>query len=83
MNQQKIDKFWMQHALTHARRAAAVNEVPVGAVLVHHNRLLVASHNHPIHQHDATAHAEILAIRQAGQLQQNYRLSDLTLYVTL
>jgi tRNA(adenine34) deaminase len=77
------DIFWMHHALTCARQAATMGEVPVGAVLVENNRLLARSWNQSILCHDPTAHAEILALRTAGQLKQNYRLPHLTLYVTL
>ncbi len=71
-------------ALNQARQAALLNEVPVGAVLVHkEGRILALTHNMPIHLHDPTAHAEILALRAAGQALQNYRLGDTVLVVTL
>lgn len=74
---------WMQHAFTLAKRAEQLGEVPVGAVLVQNDELIAEGWNQPIASHDATAHAEIQAIRKAGLLVQNYRLSDTTLYVTL
>lgn len=75
---------WMQHALTLAERAQAQGEVPVGAVIVDEADNLVAEGwNQPIGAHDATAHAEIMAIRAACSHNGNYRLSGLTLYVTL
>ena len=57
--------------------------MPVGAVLVHNNRVIVEGWNRPIGRHDPTAHAEIMALRQGGLVMQNYRLIDATLYVTL
>ena len=76
-------EFWMRQALEQARLAAACDEVPVGAVLVADGELLAASHNQPISSRDPTAHAEILALRQASQIRQNYRLPGTTLYVTI
>lgn len=77
------DEYWMQQALQMAQLASAAGEVPVGAVLVKDQKLIVATYNQPISTHDPCAHAEILALRQAGVLLQNYRLLDTTLYVTL
>ena len=76
-------EFWMRQALEQARLAAACEEVPVGAVLVVDGKLLAAAHNQPISRQDPTAHAEILALRQASQIRQNYRLPCSTLYVTI
>ncbi|WP_366919464.1 tRNA adenosine(34) deaminase TadA [Hydrocarboniphaga sp.] len=78
------DERWMRHALMVARRAADAGEVPVGAVLVDRNGEIVAEGwNLPISLHDASAHAEMLALRSAGQKLGNYRLAGTTLYVTL
>ena len=77
------DADWMQTALVLAGRAAASGEVPVGAVLVQGESLLAEGWNQPIAAHDPTAHAEVLALRAAGQSLGNYRLADTTLYVTL
>lgn len=77
------DVTWMTHALTLAKRAGELGEVPVGAVLVQAGQLISEGYNQPILSHDPTAHAEIVALRAAGQALQNYRLSDTTLYVTL
>jgi len=74
---------WMQDALLLANRAQQLGEVPVGAVLVQGDELIAEGWNQPIASHDATAHAEIQAIRKAGALLQNYRLPDTTLYITL
>ena len=76
-------EFWMRQALEQARMAAACEEVPVGAVLVADGKLLAAAHNQPIRGKDPTAHAEILVLRQASQIRQNYRLPGTTLYVTI
>lgn len=77
------DKAWMRHALRLAQRAEALGEVPVGAVLVKDNSCISEGWNNPIASHDATAHAEINALREAGKSLANYRLVDTTLYVTL
>ena len=73
----------MRAALEHARAAAASGEVPVGAVLVRGEQVIAAGHNAPIASHDATAHAEIAALRAAGRTLGSYRLTGTTLYVTL
>ena len=77
------DEQWMRLALAQAERAAAQGEVPVGAILVKEGELLAEACNSPISEHDATAHAEIMALRQASQNEQNYRLPGTTLYVTI
>jgi len=73
----------MQEALVEARRAAAENEVPVGAVVVRDGEVLARAHNQPIGLNDPTAHAEILALRAAAAKLGNYRLTGCDLYVTL
>ncbi len=73
----------MRHALMLAYKAAQLGEVPVGAVLVKDNQLLAEGWNQPIAGHDPTAHAEIMAIRRAAQVEQNYRLPGTTLYITI
>ncbi len=77
------DTHWMQKALNLARKAEQAGEVPVGAVLVKDNQLISEGWNQPILNHDATSHAEIMAMRAAGKKLQNYRLVDCTMYVTL
>lgn len=77
------DEAWMRHALRLAQRAESLGEVPVGAVLVKEDALLAEGWNSPIASHDASAHAEINAVREAGRRIGNYRLVDTTLYVTL
>lgn len=73
----------MREALALAREAAAAGEVPVGAVVVKDGVLVGRGMNRPIAGHDPSAHAEIAALRDAGQHLQNYRLVGCTLYVTL
>jgi tRNA(adenine34) deaminase len=77
------DTAWMQRALFLAGKASACNEVPVGAILVLNNEIIGAGWNQPITNCDPTAHAEILALREAANRQSNYRLINATLYVTL
>lgn len=74
---------WMQEALLEAEKAKEQNEVPVGAIIVHQNRIIARGHNQCIQHHDITAHAEINAIRQASIYLENYRLEECDLYVTL
>ena len=84
MNDQfAIDLAFMRIALEQARQAASSGEVPVGAVLARGEILLAAAANRPIAASDPTAHAEILAIREAAVKIGNYRLPETTLYVTL
>ena len=80
---EKTAEYWMSLALEQAQLAAAVGEVPVGAVLVRDNHLIAAGFNQPISGCDPTAHAEIVALRSAAHQLQNYRLPDTTLYVTI
>ena len=82
MNDSNHEK-WMKHALELAERSRQEGEVPVGAVIVKDNELIAEGWNQPIDKHDATAHAEIAAIRAAGIALDNYRIPDTTLYVTL
>ncbi len=75
---------WMEMALVLAAQAAAIGEVPVGAVVVSANgQLLGQGCNQPISSHDPSAHAEIVALRQAALAQQNHRLPECTLYVSI
>ncbi len=82
-NKEQLDELWMRQALRLAHKAAQLGEVPVGAVLVKDNQLLAEGWNQPIAGHDPTAHAEIMAIRRAAQVEQNYRLPGTTLYITI
>jgi tRNA(adenine34) deaminase len=73
----------MQEALALADNAAAAGEVPVGAVVVYGDRIVGRGHNQPIGSQDPTAHAEIVALREAARVLGNYRLTGTTLYVTV
>lgn len=73
----------MRAALALARQAASAGEVPVGAVVVKDGRIIGQGYNQPISRHDPSAHAEMVALRQAAQALGNYRLAGCTLYVTL
>ncbi len=73
----------MGQALLSAQAAARAGEVPVGAVIFHHGELIARSHNAPLSSNDPCAHAEILALRQAGEHLGNYRLEGCSIYVTL
>jgi tRNA(adenine34) deaminase len=77
------DEHWMGLALAQAREAAWAGEVPVGAVVVKDGQLLASGRNAPIAGHDPTAHAEVVALREAARVLGNYRLDGCTLYVTL
>lgn len=78
------DIKWMQEALKLANQGAEHGEVPVGAILIHNQQVIGQGFNEPIGRHDATAHAEIVALRDACMRLNNYRLPlKTTLYVTL
>ena len=83
MNGPLGDEHWMGLALAQAREAAAAGEVPVGAVVVKAGELIASGRNAPIGGQDPTAHAEIVALREAARVLGNYRLDGCTLYVTL
>ncbi|MGY8785256.1 MAG: tRNA adenosine(34) deaminase TadA [Pseudomonadales bacterium] len=74
---------WMREALSLAQQAAEADEVPVGAIVVHNGEIIGRGFNQPIRSCDATAHAEIVAIRSASQFRNNYRLPGTTVYVTI
>ena len=73
----------MRAALAEARRGRDEGEVPVGAVVAIGDRIIAAAHNQPITLKDPTAHAEVLALREAGRVVGNYRMPDAALYVTV
>lgn len=79
----KPTSFWMDLALSLARSAAKRGEVPVGALIVHQQRLLCTAFNQREQLTNACAHAEVLVIQRACELLQKWRLSDCELYVTL
>lgn len=74
---------WMAEALQQARKACQSQEVPVGAVIVHEQKIIAVAHNLVGTTHDPTAHAEILVLRQASQILRTSYLTDCDLYVTL
>ncbi len=80
---QHSHQHWMEKALALATKAEALGEVPVGAILVKDNQIIGEGFNQSILNHDPTAHAEIIAMREAGKKVENYRLVDTTLYITL
>ncbi|MDO8315713.1 MAG: tRNA adenosine(34) deaminase TadA [Rugosibacter sp.] len=77
------DELWMTEALNLAREAGAAGEVPVGAVVVLDGQIIGRGFNQPISRQDPTAHAEVVALRDAATRLGNYRLPGATLYVTL
>jgi tRNA(adenine34) deaminase len=77
------DDAFMREALGLAAEAAAAGEVPVGAVVVHEGRVIGRGYNRPISSADPTAHAEVIALRDAAAALRNYRLPGCELYVTL
>lgn len=83
MTQIEVDEYWMMRALELAKKAQDAGEIPVGALLVKDNQLIASGWNRSIESHNPTAHAEIIALQQAGQVLNNYRLLDTALYVTL
>lgn len=77
------DIGFMQEAIEEARSAASAGEVPVGAVLVYDGRIVARSGNRTIRDCDPTAHAEIIVLRKAAKVVDNYRLAGTTLYATI
>ena len=73
----------MRRALVLARKADKCGEVPVGCVIVHAHAIIGEGFNNPIGRNDPTSHAEIIAMREAGNRLKNYRLNESTMYVTL
>jgi tRNA(adenine34) deaminase len=78
-----VDENFMRQALDLAREAERAGEVPVGALIVLDGRVIGRGRNSPISTNDPTAHAEILALREAAAALHNYRIEGATLYVTL
>ena len=77
------DELWMEEALREALRAQAAGEVPVGAVVVCEGRIVGRGSNRNLADHDPAAHAEILALRQAGRTLANHRLEQCEMFVTI
>jgi tRNA(adenine34) deaminase len=78
-----MHEHYMRQALKQAEQALAENEVPIGAVIVHAERVIAAAHNQREQLRDPTAHAEMIAITQAAESLGDWRLDECTLYVTL
>lgn len=83
MMQAELDQQYMRMAIEQAQLAAQSGEVPVGAVLVRDGQVISKAFNKPIANHDPSAHAEMLALREAALSEGNYRIPGSTLYVTL
>ncbi|QJC36763.1 tRNA adenosine(34) deaminase TadA [Enterobacteriaceae endosymbiont of Donacia vulgaris] len=79
----KNDIYWMKYALSFAKLAKNIGEIPVGAIIVKNNKIISYGINNSIKKNDPTAHAEIIALRKAGKYLKNYRLLNTTMYVTL
>ena len=77
------DELWMQEALRLAQRALDAGEVPVGAVVIHQGNIVGRGFNRNIVDCDPTAHAEVIALREAGRAVGNHRLSECDLFVTI
>lgn len=77
------DKHFMEIALSEANKAYEIDEIPVGAILVHQNQIIARAHNRRELDQDPTGHAEILVLREAAKKLNRWRLTDCTLYVTL
>ena len=78
-----MDSFYMQEAIAEAQKAAALDEVPVGAVIVYKDKIIARAHNLRESSKNSLCHAEILAIDEASKELGGWRLFDCTLYVTL
>ncbi len=83
IDENKEDEYFMSLAIGEAERALEAGEIPVGAVVVKDGQVIARAFNRPITLCDPAAHAEILALREAGRVLNNYRLGGATLYVTI
>lgn len=79
----KDDQYFMREALREAKKALAIDEVPIGCVIVHNNEIIARAHNQREKLNDPTAHAEMIAITQASAHLETWRLEDTTLFCTL
>jgi tRNA(adenine34) deaminase len=79
----RTDELYMEEALRSAQRALEMGEVPIGAIVVHDSKIIARGYNLSVTTNDPTAHAEILALREAGTALGNYRLTACTLFVTI
>ncbi len=83
MDERSRDEYFMGFALEEAHKAYALGEIPIGAILVQNNTIISRHHNRRELDHDATAHAEVLVIREACDVLKRWRLTGCTLYVTI
>ncbi|MBH5320515.1 tRNA adenosine(34) deaminase TadA [Paenibacillus sp. GSMTC-2017] len=83
MKREEEDQYWMQEAIKEAQKAESIGEVPIGAIIVRNNEIIGRGHNLRETSLDPTAHAELVAIRDACEQIHAWRLLDCTLYVTL
>jgi tRNA(adenine34) deaminase len=83
MDELQTDELWMQEALRAAQRALEAGEVPVGAVVVHDGKIVGRGFNRNLSDSDPTAHAEVVALREAGAAIGNHRLGDCELFATI
>ncbi len=82
MPKNNVHQRWMSQAIQQAHKAIQIDEIPIGAVIIHNNQVIGRGYNQREHLHDPTAHAEILAITAASNTLEDWRLNDCTLYVT-
>ena len=82
MDERTRDEYFMAIAMEEARKAYSLGEIPIGAILVKDNTVVSRHHNRRELDHDATAHAEVLVIREACDVLKRWRLTGCTLYVT-
>src|SRR5690625_3429754 len=78
-----LDEYWMKQAIEEAKKAEEINEVPIGAVIVYENEVVGRGYNRRETTQSSQAHAEMLAILEANETMDSWRLEDCTLYVTL
>ena len=83
MDERSRDEYFMGLAIEEGKKAYALGEIPIGAILVHDNQVISRHHNRRELDHDATAHAEVLVIREACNSLKRWRLTGCTLYVTI
>ncbi|MDD2900014.1 MAG: tRNA adenosine(34) deaminase TadA [Desulfuromonadaceae bacterium] len=83
LSQPRSHEQWMRHAIVEARKAQSKDEVPIGCVIVHKEKIIARGHNLRETTHDPAGHAELIAIRKAARKRGSWRLLDTVLYVTL
>lgn len=83
LDERELDEYYMAQAIAEGKKAYALGEIPIGAILVHNGTIISRHHNRRELDQDATAHAEVLVIREACDLLKRWRLTGCTLYVTI